>query len=136
MRMLEVADSVLSLGDVYGLVRHHLYVLAVQESLLLLSYHIGDAGLVGVEIVAQLLHGVCGTALLHHRLALDLARKSVQSTPGEHCAGIHVILHIVGAEFHVLVLDGHVSVKENFPLPVAEHLHGGILAGGEGRHLE
>ena len=58
MRFLAVAYGVFSVRDVDGAVWHHLDVLAVEDTVLLLCHHVGDAGLLGVEVVADLIHAV------------------------------------------------------------------------------
>ena len=51
VRMFTVADGIFSISNVYGIVRHHLDVLAVKNSILLLGNYICDARLPGIEII-------------------------------------------------------------------------------------
>ncbi len=56
MRMFQVAHGVHAVPEVDGLVRHHFNLLALQETFRLLGDHVRDAGLLGVEIIVELLH--------------------------------------------------------------------------------
>ena len=58
MRVLQIAYGIFTLSNVNGLVRHHLYILAVQQSLILLGYHFGYLGFSGIEIILQFFHSV------------------------------------------------------------------------------
>ena len=100
MRMLAVADRIASLGHIDGIVRHHLDVLALDYALLFRRDHIRDPGLPRLEIVAELLHLVALSAVLHHRLSLDLPGSRVLRAPRVKGVVFQVIFHIVGRQFH------------------------------------
>ena len=133
MRMFEFADRVLSFRDVDRAVRHHLDVLSVEDAVLLCCYHVRDPRLVRVEIVADLLHVEGFAALGHRRLSLPFSREGVESSPREDNSCQHVILHVVGREFHVVVGDCHITIIIHLPLAVGEILTDRILGSGECR---
>ena len=135
MRFLAVADRIFSVGDVDGLVRHHLYVPSVEDAFRLLGDHVGDPGLSRVEIVAQLLHGIGLSVLLHLRLSYECTR-GVPGSPCIYRLGLQVIFHVVRGELHASVGHGHVPVIVYHPLPVREVLHDGVPCRGECRHVE
>ena len=134
--MFGVAHGILALGDVDRIVVHHLYVAAPQYALVLAGDHVADPRLAGVEVVAQLMHVVGLVPLGHLRPAYPLALEAVVSAPGIDRPGLHVVLHVVGRELHVLVLDRHVAVIVYLALSVAEDLDHGIPGRREHRHLE
>ena len=123
MRIIQVTDSILSFGYVDGTVRHHLYVLAMKESLILLSEHIRDPGLARIEIVTELLHIVGFAALFHHGTSFPLSGKGIQRTAGKYSSGLHVIFHIIRAELHIVIFNGDVTVIEYAPFPSGKILH-------------
>ena len=117
-----VTDSVLSMGDVDGLVWEHLYVLAVEDSVILLGYHVGDPGLAGIEVVSDLLHVERLVTLGHHGLAFPCAGKGIIGTSGKDRPGVHVVFHVVGLEFDVLIGDFHITPVEHLTLAVGKDL--------------
>ena len=135
MRLFGVAYRIFSLGDVDGLVRHHLDVLSVQDAFRLLGHHIRDSGLLGVEIVAEFLHGVALPAVFHCGHACNHAR-GIFCPPGEDCLRLHVIFHVVCRQLHVAVCHSDVSVIIYHPLAVGEILDYGITRRGECGHFE
>ncbi len=58
MRMLTVTYCIFALGYVYRTVGHHLDVLSVENSVLLLGHHVGNPCFLRLKIVPHLLHGV------------------------------------------------------------------------------
>ncbi|CCX51895.1 unknown [Alistipes sp. CAG:514] len=131
--MLKIADSVLSLGDVDGSVRHHLDVLSVKYAVILPGDHVGDPGLSRVEIVADLLHAESLLALRHLRLPLPLAGKAVVSTSGIDRPRGHVIFHVVCLQLDVLIGDFNLAPVVHLALAVGEILPDGILRSRESR---
>ena len=127
MWMLKVADSVFSMSDVDGFVREHLYVLSVKYSIILLCDHVGNPGLAGIEVVADLLHVEGLVTLGHYRLAFPFMGKGIIGATGEDCPGVHIVLHVVGLELYVLVGDFHIAPIEHLSLPVDEYLPGGVF---------
>ena len=125
MRMLAVADRVFSVGYVDRAVRHHLDVPSMKDTVLLLGYHVGYARLLGVEVVAYLLHCVGLSALLHLRLP-DPCPGGVPGSPGEDCSGLEVVLHVVGGELHVAVGHAHVTIIVYHPFTFGEVLYYGV----------
>ena len=69
MRLFAVTDSITSMGDVDRMVRHHLDVLSVEDTVLFLSHHIGDPGLHRIKVVPDFLHLIRLVALGHDWLA-------------------------------------------------------------------
>jgi len=132
MRMFAVADSVFAVGYVYGLVRHHLDVPAVQYALLLLGYHIGYSGLAGIEVVPHLLHFVCLAVVLHFRKSGDCTR-TVLGASGIHGLRLQVVFHIVCGKFHVSVCHGHIAVIVDHSLSVREIFYYGVFRSRERR---
>ena len=135
VRFFAVADSVASVGDVYGLVRKHLDVLSVENTVLLLGQHVRDSGFLGVEVVADLFHSVGLLSFLHHRLALNDS-VLVFCTSGVKDAGIEVIFHVVRGELHVSVCDGYITIVIYKSLAVAEIFYNGVLCCCECRSLK
>ena len=129
MRVLEVADRVHAVSHVDGLVRHHLYLLALKDAFGLLCYHVGNAGLPGVEVVIELVHLVCLGAFRHFREALPFSGEGVFLAAGEHGVGVHVVLNVVCGEFHVLVLHRGAAVVVYHALAAGEIRDDGILGG-------
>ena len=136
MRFLEVADGVHAVGDVDGLVRQHLDVAALEQAFVLLGDHVGDAGLAALEVVAELFHLVGLAALAHFGHALPLAGQRVQGAPGIDRGRIHVILHVVGRQLEILVLDGNPAPVVDLALAVGEDLQRRVGGIGEGRTVE
>ena len=130
MRLLTVTYGVFSMCDVDGAVGHHLDVLAVEDSVLLLCHHVGYACLLGVEVVADLIHAVGFTSLFHHRLS-DCRTCRIRSSAGIQDTCLEVIFHIVGRHLHVAVGDGDISIIVDLLLAVAEILYDGVSCGGE-----
>ena len=110
MRMVGVADGVFAMGEVDGLVLHHLDVAPVQDAVLVVREHVLDAGLARIEVVAHLVHVVGRRALLHHGTADPFALQGVVHAAGEHDPVVHVVLHVVGRELHVLVFHAGLAV--------------------------
>ena len=136
MGMVVVADRVFAVGEVDGVVVHHLDVAPVQDALVVVRDHVLDPGLLGVEVVAHLLHVVGLVALGHDRPAVPFAGEAVIDAAGEHGPGVHVVLHVVGGQLHVLVLHRRGAVVVDEPVAVGEVADHGIRRIGEGRHLE
>ena len=135
MRMFAVADSVFSVCDVDGMVRHHLDVLSVQDAVLFLSDHVLDSGLLGGEIVSDLLHGVGFSSLFHHRLSLYDACRVLGST-GEKCLCLKVILHVIGCQFHICIGNADVAIIVDYPLSIAEIFDNRVLCRSECRGIQ
>lgn len=68
-----VTCSILSFGDVNGVVRHFFQVLAVKIALTLLCYHIFDFCLFCIEIIIDTLHLICTLSLSHYRTSYNLS---------------------------------------------------------------
>ena len=136
VRLVEIADRILSACDIDGLVRHHLDLLSMQEAFLLLGNHVGNPGLAGAEIIPQFLHLVCILALLHFRKSLPLLGDGIVCSAGIDGAGLHVIFHEIGREFHVVVFDVDFAVVIYFPLSVGEDLDDRVFRTGECRSIE
>ena len=130
MRFLTVTYGVFSMCDVDGAVWHHLDVLAVENTVLFLCHHVGYACLLGIEVVADLIHAVGFASLFHHRLSDRCACRVCCST-GVKDAGLEVIFHVVSSHLHVAVGDGDISIVVDLLLPVAEILYDGVSCGGE-----
>ena len=133
MRVFEIADGILSFGYIDGPVRQHLNVLSMQESLFLLRYHVGNAGLTGVEVIPQFLHGVCGIAFFHGRLSLDLTCQRIQCSTGIDGTCIQVIFHVIRAQLHIVILHGNVTVVVDLALSVSKYFDYGVLRRRESR---
>ena len=136
MRMVKVTDRIPSLGNVYGFVGHHLYVLPVEQAFFLLGHHIRNPSLPGVEVIADLLHSVGAARFGHGRLAFEFSGQCIQSTFGIDSSGLHVVLHVVGGQFDVAIFHGNVPVVENLALAVGEDLAHRVLRPGERRRVE
>ena len=136
MGVIFVADRVFSVRQVDGMVVHQLDVLTVQDAVGIVRDHVLDPRLAGIEVVADFLHIVGLSALGHHRTAVPDAFQAVIHAAGEDGPFVHVVLHIVGRQLQVLVLDGRGAIVIDEPVAVgevADHRIGGI---GEGRHLQ
>ena len=133
VRMVGVAHRIFSLGYIDGLVRHHLDVFAVQDAVVLGSYHILDTGLARIEIIAQFLHVVFLGAFLHHRPAYPFAGKGIVHAVGIDGARIHVVFHPLGGQLHVLVGNFNVAVVIYQTVPVFEMFDDGVPGSGECR---
>ena len=117
-----VADGILAIGDVDGLVWEHLYVLAVEDevaavdvhhvdvAVVLVGDHILDAGLTRIEVIAQLLHIVDFATFRHHGPSLPVGCKGIVYTVCVNHAGGHVIVHPFGGQLHILVFDLYISI--------------------------
>ena len=136
MRMFQVADRILAFRDIDGPVRKHLDILAMKKSVLLLGNHIGNPGLLRIEIVPDLLHGVSRIAFFHHRLAFHLTAKRIESSAGIYGSCLHVVLHIVGRKLHIAVFHGHVTIIIQFSLTVCKYLYDRIFCSGKSRALK
>ena len=73
VRMLRIADRVPSLGHADRVVRHHLHVLSVEQTVILLGVEIGNEGLARIEIVLDFVHLVALATLFHHGFAVPSA---------------------------------------------------------------
>jgi len=133
MRVFKVADGIFTFCDVDGFVRHHLDVLAVKYSVILLCDHIRDPGLAGVEVVADLLHVECLAALCHLRLAFPLLRQTVVGASGKDRSCRHVVFHVIRLELNILIGDLHVTPIVHFSLPIGEILAYRVLRARECR---
>ena len=134
--ILVVADRILSVFDIDGLVRHHLDALSVQDALVIVGQHVGDEGLVGIEIVPDFLHHIIVLSLLHLRLAFPFTTEGVQRAAGIDDARGHVIFHIIGGQGHVLVLNLHAAVVIDHAFPIGKILYDGIAGGSENRYCD
>ncbi len=126
-----VADRVFALGDVDGLVVHHLYVLSVEYAVVLGGDHVGDAGLARVEVVAHLLHVVGLASLGHFGLPPPRRGRWSHTRPRVDRALVHVVLHVFGGQLHVLVGHAHVAIIIYEAFAVAEVLDYGVPGGRE-----
>ena len=135
VRLLAVAHCVFSFCDVDGLVRHHLYVLAVQDTVSFLGNHVCYPGLACVEIVPELLHGVGLSLLLHGRHAYDSTGR-ILCPSCKHSLGLHVVFHIVSCKLHPSVCHRDISVVVDHTLAVCEVLDYRITGSSEGRHIK
>ena len=133
--MLAVTDRVFSVSDIYGIVRHHLDVLAVEDSVLFLGHDIGNAGFARFEIVAQLLHSVCFPALGHCRLTGHIA-QAVGCTPRIDCLGFQIIFHIVCGELHISICHSDFAIVINHLLPFAEILNDRVFGRRKSRSFK
>ena len=136
VRMLGIADGVFAVGHVDGIVRHHLHVPTMQDTVVFRGYEVGYERLLGLEVVFELLHVVGLLALCHHGAALPFAGQAVIDAFGIDGGGVHVVFHELGGELHVLVGDGHVAIIINEAVAVGEDFHDGVARGGERRLLE
>ena len=134
--LVQVAHRIAAAGDADRPVGGHLDALALNESFRLLGDHVFDLGLFAVEIVADLLH-VIGLAILgHNRLPLPFPGKGVVCASGKDRSRFHVVLHVVGREFHVAVGDGHISVVEGLAGTFRKNFNDGVLGTGESRAVQ
>ena len=134
--LVQVAHRIAAAGDADRPVGGHLDALALNESFRLLGDHIFDLGLFAVEIVADLLH-VIGLAILgHNRLPLPFPGEGVVCAPGKDRSRFHVVLHVVGGEFHIAVGDGHISVVKGFAGSLRKYFDNGVLGPGKGRTVQ
>ena len=136
VRLLQVTDRVNALGEVDGLVRHHLDVLALQQAFALLGDHVGDAGLLGVEVVAEFVHFIRLAVFGHFGQAFPFSGGGVLAAAREDGVGLHVVLNVVCREFHVLVAHRGAAVVVDLALTVGEIRDDGVLGGGEGRFFQ
>ena len=135
MRFLTVAHGIFPVGDVYGLVGHHLDVLPVEDAVCLLGNHVGDPRLPGVEVIAEFLHGVGLAFFFHGGLAGDCPRR-VFRAPCKYSLCLQVIFHVVRRQFHVSIGDSDITIIIYHPLAFREVLHYGVPCGGECRHVK
>ena len=136
MRIFQIADLVAAILDIDGLIGHHLDVLPVEKTFVLLGEHIGNPGLTRIEIVPEFLHFIRGAAFGHFRLSFPFSGKGVIRTAGKNRPRLHVILHVVRGQFHVSIGDGNIPIIENFALAVGEYFHDGILCRRKSRGFE
>ena len=130
--MLGVADSIFALGDVDGLVVHHLYVLPVQDAFLLLGHHVGYPRLSGIEVIVQFLHGVGLSGLFHGRHSDD-GPGGVLGTSRIDRFRLDIVFHVVGCQLHVTVSYADIAGVIDHPLAVGEIFHDGVSRRCEGR---
>ena len=126
MRMFAIADRISSFGDVDRAVRHHLDVLSMKYTILLLSHHIRDSGLHCLEVISDLFHLVFLTALLHYRTTFDDSCGVLCAT-GIKSRCLEVILHVIGCQLEVSVCGGNISIIIDELLSVAEILDDGVF---------
>ena len=136
MGVFQVADGIHAILHVNGAVRHHLDFLSLQQSFRFLRNHVGNPGLLGIEIIPELLHLVGLSALGHLRLPFPLSGRRILDTPCKHGIGQHVEFHVVGRQFHVLIGDGRPSIVVNLALAVRKISDGGIFRFGESRTFQ
>ena len=132
MGMLKVANGVHAVFHIDGAVRHHLDLLALQEAVRLVRYHIGDTRLVGVEVIPELLHLVGLLALGHLRLAFHLPGSGILAAGGENRIGFHIILDEVGLQRHILVCDRGAAVIVDHAPAIGEVGDDRVLGSGKG----
>ena len=126
VRFIGITHGILAIRDIDGTVGEHLDVVPVKDALVVIGGHIGDAGLLGVEVVPHLLHLIPVAALFHHGKPGPFAGLRVLDALGEHFTGIHVVLHVRRCELHVLVGHLDIAVIIDHPLSVGEDLNDGI----------
>ncbi len=134
VRMLRVADRVFAARDVDRLVGHHLEFLADELAFLLLGGHVLDLGLAGLEVVVHFVHLVTLAAGVHHGAAGERVGDGIERAFGVDDVQLGIVGHVVGLEFHVLVLGGHVAeIVDDVVLDV---LHHGVAGGRECRPVD
>ena len=106
----------------------------MQDALIVVRQHIGDEGLAGVEVVADLFHGIVVRTLLHLGLAFPFSGQGVQGPARINDTRGHVILHIIRGQGHVLVLHLDAAVVVDEPFAVGEVFDDGVAGRGENRH--
>ena len=136
VRLIRIADGVLAVGDVDGPVRHHLDVPSVKDTLIVCGGHVGDAGLLRIEVVPHFLHLILVLALFHDGEAAPFSSLRILYALRKDFARGHVILHVSGGQLHVLVGDLDISVVVYHAFSVSEHLYDGILRAGESRLVQ
>ena len=135
MRLLTITDGVFSVCDVDGVVRHHLDVFSMKDTLLLLSHHIGDSGFSCVEIIADLIHGVRLASLFHHRLPDSVTcRVGSASCIKDTC--LKVIFHIIRGQLHVAVVHTDIAIVVYDLISIAEVLYNGVFCRCECRSIQ
>ena len=107
---------------------------SVQQSFIFGSHCCADISFAIVEIVPQFVHLVGLLALGHHRPSYPLACKRIQHAPGIDNPAVHIVVHTLCGQSHILILDGHITVVENKPLAVSENFHNRVSRIGECRH--
>ena len=136
VRLIRIADGVLAVGDVDGPVRHHLDVTSVKDTFIVCGGHVGDAGLLRIEVVPHFLHLILVLALFHDGEAAPFSCLRILYALRKDFARSHVILHVSGGQLHVLVGDLDISVVVYHAFTVGEHLDDGILRSGESRLVQ
>ena len=109
---------------------------SVQQALVFRSDRSAYVRFPVVEIVAQLIHFVGLLALGHHRPSYPFAGEGVKDSPGIDDTAVHVIVHPLGGQGHILVLDRYVPVVVDEPLAIGKHFYNRVARVGEGRHRE
>ena len=127
MRVFQVADGIHAVHDADRPVGRHVDVLALQDAVILLRDHVLDDGLLVVEIVPELLHLVGLPVLGHLRPALPVLRHRIERAFRIDDAGVHVVFHVVGGQFHVLVTDRDITIIIYDALSVREDFDDRIL---------
>ena len=133
---LQVANGVNAVPQVDGLVRHHLDLLTLQEAFRLLGDHVGDAGLLGGEVVAKLIHLICLASFGHFRQAHHFSRRRIRAARGIDGIGEHIVFQIIRRELHILVRYGGAAIIINQASSVPEIRNNGVFGCRKGRTLQ
>ena len=87
-----------------------LRALAGQEAVLLLGVNVADVAFLRLEVERHLLALILVVAHLEHRHAVNIAQR-VGDAHGMHHIAVHVDIHLLALQVHVLILHVGLAVK-------------------------
>lgn len=102
MRMLSVTDRIFTSRYIDGAVRHHVQIVSAKHPVFLLSGHVPDSGLIGLEIIEDVVHGV-GLAPLSHLGLAGYHSGSIRDSGGIDHLTLDIVFHIFRSKFHISV---------------------------------
>ena len=133
--MVQIADSIFALGDIDRLVSHHLQVLTMKDTLLLLGDHIFDSRLPRFEVIIYVVDIVRLSVHRHHRSGQNVS-EGVLQTRSKYGLFVDIIGHIVCLYPHISIIHLHTAVVIDHLVRPREIFDGGVLRLREDRIFE